>query len=771
MTPISIRFLLVAWTAACNLAVMHAYSQESEVTGLVHGDGEPLPYATVYFKDTQIGTHTDIDGKFRLVGTVEKQPILVVSAVGYRRVEIPLDFSVESTTHVEVELEKVASHLSEFVVTGTMREVSKADSPVPVEVYSAKYFRSNPTPSVFEAVQQINGVRPQINCSICNTGDIHINGLEGPYTMVLIDGMPIVSGLSTVYSMSGIPRSLIERVEVVKGPAAALYGSEAIGGIINVITVDPDKAPALSADVFGSSWGEINADVAAGFRTGRTSRAFLGVNHFNYSFPKDVNGDGFTDVALQNRISVFNKWQFRREGERQLSVAVRFVSEDRKGGEMEGVKPGADTERYYVEDIRTRRWEIFGAYDLPTREDLVFRFSANGHDQNSLYGDRTFLADQFVAFGQMTWTKTLGKHNLLVGTTIRYTYYDDDTPATARFETGSATNEVSHTYLPGIFLQDEFVIDGRNTLLAGVRYDYNTVHGDIFTPRINFRHRSVDGTAVFRLGAGSGYRVVHVFTEDHAALTGARELIFTEDLKPETSWNANANFVKRFHLESGANLGLDASIFYTRFGNKIVPDYESDPTKIIYGNLDGYGVSQGLSLSVDGRWPNGLHVNAGATWMDVFNVEDGVKRREVFAEKFSAVWNVGYSFDRIGLSVDYTGNVYSPMRLPLAGEMDPRPGTSPWWSIQNVQLTKRLKGGWEVYAGVKNLLDFTPGKGLPFLIARAHDPFDWSVKYGSEGQVVRTPENPYALTFDPEYIYAPNQGIRGFLGVRFTLEQ
>src|SRR5690606_4480902 len=84
--------------------------------------------------------------------------------------------------------------LGEVVVSGTMKEVSKLGSPVPVEVYSAKFFLANPTPSIFESMQNVNGVRPQINCNVCNTGDIHINGLEGPYTMVLIDGMPIISG-------------------------------------------------------------------------------------------------------------------------------------------------------------------------------------------------------------------------------------------------------------------------------------------------------------------------------------------------------------------------------------------------------------------------------------------------------------------------------------------------------------------------------------------------------------------------------------------------
>lgn len=659
--------------------------------------------------------------------------------------------------------------LNEVVVSGTMKEVSKLDSPVPVEVYTAKFFRANPTPTIFDALQNVNGVRPQLNCNVCNTGDIHINGLEGPYTMVLIDGMPIVSGLSTVYGLSGIPQSLIERVEIVKGPASTLYGSEAVGGLINIITKNPTNAPLLSADVFGTGWGEINTDLAAKFNAGKKAQSLLGLNYFNYQNPIDNNNDNFTDVTLQNRISVFNKWNFNRKDNRIFSLAGRYVYEDRWGGEMNWSKKYRGGDEVYGESIYTKRWELFGNYQLPVKEKIMFMFSANGHDQNSVYGEDFYLADQRISFGQLTWNKTLGKHDILTGFAYRYTYYDDNTPATANAD-DEDINRPTHTHLPGLFVQDEISLNENNKILLGMRYDYNSIHGSILTPRINYKWNSANKNNILRLSVGNGYRVANVFTEDHAALTGAREVVFENELKPETSWNGNANFVKKICAGS-TFIGLDASAFYTYFNNKIIPDYDTHPNKIIYDNLDGYAVSKGISLNVDVAFPSGLKLLAGATVMDVYNTEEGEKTRQMFVERFTGVWNVGYTFKNIGLTVDYTGNAYGPMRLPLLSDDDPRSEYSPLWSIQNIQITKKIKNNIEIYGGVKNLLNWTPNKGNPFIIARVHDPFDREL--GSfdpvTGDPIVSPTNPYGLTFDPSYVYGPNQGIRGFLGVRYNL--
>ena len=760
--------------AALCLFGFQSWAQNGSISGSVISKDGPLPFVKVSIFSVRKGAISEENGSFMIKDITPGTYSVRINYTGFHKFERNVEVQAGKSTPMSITLEENIQEIDDIVVSGTMKPTMKLNSPVPVEVYTSSFFKANPTPSVYEALSNVNGVRPQVNCAVCNTGDIHINGLEGPYTMILIDGMPIVSGLSTVYGLSGIPQALIERVEIVKGPSSTLYGSEAVGGLVNVITKKPENAPLFSVDSYMSSWGEVNADVAGKFKLGNKVQSLLGVNYYSFNQLIDNNGDNFTDLTLQNRISIFNKFNFKRKNNRVFSLAGRYVYEDRWGGELQWTPEYRGGSEIYGESIYTSRWELFGTYQLPMKEHVLFNFSANSHDQNSVYGNTWYIADQKIAFSQLTWDKEIGsRHDLLAGVALRYTYYDDNTPATATSDSINPQNSPSNNYLPGVFVQDQISINENNVVLLGMRYDYNSVHGNIFTPRINYKWNSNNKKSIVRLSGGSGYRVANVFTEDHAALTGSREIVFLSDLNPETSWNGNLNFVQRVFRKKGLIMSFDFSAFYTYFNNKIFADYDTDPNQIIYDNLDGHAVSNGVSLNLDLTYKN-LTMLVGGTAMEVYSVNDGIKERQELTEQFTGTWTIGYKFPKAGLKIDYTGNLYGPMELPVLGENDPRSAQSPWWSIQNIQLTKSFSKskGLEFYAGVKNLLNWTPWKNLATsMIARAHDPFDKDVLFDTNGDVIPTAGNPNGMTFDPAYVYGPNQGIRAFFGFRYSFDK
>jgi outer membrane receptor for ferrienterochelin and colicins len=671
-----------------------------------------------------------------------------------------LSLSTFAQTTTDTVSKKETNELEEVVVSGTLKAVKRLETPIPVEIISATFLKQNPTSNVLEALQNVNGLRPQNNCNVCGTGDIRINGLDGPYTMVTIDGMPIVSALGTVYGLSGIPNAMIDRIEVVKGAASTLYGSEAVGGLINIITKKAKNSSLFTADMFTTSWLENNIDLGYKASIGKKVGALFGVNYFSYNNPIDHNNDNFTDVALQNRVSFFSKWNINRKSEKEFSLVSRYLYEDRWGGEMQWNSNFRGGDEVYGESIYTSRFELLGKYELPVKEKMYVQFSLIGHDQNSVYGNSVYLANQKIGFGQFLWDKNIKNHSLLFGSAFRYQFYNDNTPATATSD---------HSKIYSLFVQDDIKFSEKTGILLGSRYDYNSVHGSIFTPRVALKWKPT-ADDILRLNFGTGFRVVNLFTEDHQALSGAREVVLVDNLDPETSYNLNLNYLKKFRLENSGILNLEISSWYTHFTNRIFANYDLNPNQIIYDNLNGFSKIFGVSANADWITPFGLKANVGASYFDPITQQDGISFVPLFTEKYSLNWAINYEIPKWFLSFDYTGNLTGQMRLPLLSELDPRREYSQPFSIQNIQFTYKKFHNLEIYAGIKNLFDWTPNRGNPFLIARANDPFDQNVQFDGNGNAVPSADNPNGLTFDPTYAYGPNQGIRTFLGLRYHID-
>ncbi|MEA5457782.1 TonB-dependent receptor [Arcicella sp. LKC2W] len=726
--------------------------------GKVISNGKAAEFVNITFPSHKgIGTQADMEGNFLIKIIPVGKQLIQISGVGFKTTQRTVQIQKDKITTVSFEIEPNQTALNEVVVSGTMKETMVNLSSTPIEIYTPTFFKKNPTPSLFEALTMVNGVRPQLNCSVCNTGDIHINGMEGAYTMITIDGMPIVSALSTVYGLSGIPNSMVERIEVVKGPASTLYGSEAVGGLINVITKNPIKAPIISLDLNTTSYGEYTLDGAVKAKIG-TANTMLSGNYFNFQNRFDKNNDGFTDVTLQNRISVFNKWSFQRKQSRIFTLAGRYVNEDRFGGELNWQKSDRGNDKIYGESIYTKRWEIIGNYQLPIdNQQINLQFSYNNHDQNSVYGNQPYIAQQEIAFGQLVWDKKLGKnHDALFGVALRYTFYDDNNTLT-QDENDSTQNKPSKTFLPGVFAQDEIKLSKRNTLLVGVRYDYNDIHGGIISPRVNWKYNS-EKADIIRLSFGTGYRVVNLFSEDETVYSGSRKVEIRSELNPEKSWNTNLNYQKTITHEKGF-LSLDGSIFYTYFTNKVVADYDTDPTKVIFDNLKGYGELKGASLNIDANFTNGIKITLGGTYTDIYRMEENVKIRQKKTPIFTTNYAISYTHPKTQIAFDFTGNIYGSMDIPLITD-DIREANSPVFNISNLQISRRFNNGLQIYAGAKNLFNFFPEQKIVY---QSNELRSEQIKNSALGTF------PKGYYFNTDASYAPMQGIRGFLGVRWNL--
>lgn len=747
--------------------VFHIQVCVSQVSGrAVNDDGEAIPFVHVAIEGSQIGTMANEFGAFILDSIPSNAKNLRVSSLGYQSKIISINPAKLSTSLGEIILEDDMLGLNEIVVTGTMKETFVKASPLKVEVISSDRMLGNiPVTNLMQGLKLINGVQEVVACGVCMTNSISINGLPGNYSAVLMDGSPIYGSLAAVYGLNGIPIQMIERIEVVKGPSSTLYGSEAIAGVLNIITKDPEFEPLASFDVMGSSHGEMFGNASFSNQLG-SWRALTGFNIAHMNNFIDDNGDNFGDIAGMDRVSLFSKWTLKRKDYRKFTIASKLYYEDRRNGVEDFFKDRAyqqlrGSDAVYGESIYTLRAEVFGTYELPTETNLRIDYSLSWHDQDSYYGADRYTAKQGIAFSNFIWQFKKKKHALNIGLTNRVEFYDDNTVAT---DPGSGNGEALQ-YIPGIFAEDELELNDRLVILGGIRLDHYHRHGFIPSPRAGAKYKLNQWTDL-RMSAGTGFKIVNLFTEDHAFITGQRQVEIVEELNPERSWNVSSNF-NHTHAWFGTSGSFDVDVYYTRFNNKITPNYDT-PGKIIYSNSPDWAQSYGVALSFSQQFSIPLAYNIGInvnkSELQTVDESGAFELKPLqYAPLWSGMFSLNYRFKKARLDLSYTANATGPMSLPevfelnQAGEQlkESRPTVSAPFIIQNIQLTKQFRKmkRFECYGGVQNLFDFIQS---------------YSPLVGINDPAANPGFSPF---FDTSYAYAPLHGREVFLGIRLTVDR
>jgi outer membrane receptor for ferrienterochelin and colicins len=738
----------------------------SEIKGrLVDEAGESIPFVQVMLKGTLLGATSDTNGVFLIDNVPAGEYECLFSAIGYKNFRKTivvssnagvLDLGVLTLSHDML-------GLNEVVVTGTMRETFVKASPVKVEVITAdRISKQLPVTNLMESLQLMNGIQEVNACGVCFTNSISINGLPGPYTAVLMDGSPIFGNLASVYGLNGIPTQMIDRIEVVRGPSSTLYGSEAIAGVINIITKEPVAANAVAFDMMTTSHDELalNTILTHG---NKKWRAQTGVNAFHANRFEDNNSDQISDLLGVDRVSMFSKWQLKRPDYKQFTVAAKVYYENRWNGvesffNNRNYRTLRGNDSIYGESIYTRRAELFGTYDLPGKEDIRVDYSFSWHGQDSYYGSDHYEAEQHIAFTNLIWTKRVKKHTIIGGITNRYQFYDDNTVATNE----ALNNEPERQYIPGVFLEDEWQVAKRFVLLGGMRLDAYQQHGLIPSPRFSAKWEIDQWTAI-RLNSGTGFKVVNLFTEDHAFVSGQRAVEIREQLLPERSWNVATN-LHHTHALWGTAGSFDVDVYYTRFTNKINPNYD-EPGKIIYENIPGFAESYGLSAMFTQQFTiplsYSLGVNLNKTLNTTFEDDKTVSEPLPFAPLWSSVFTLNYKMRPWKLDLAYSANFNGPMHLPAVFDVNadgslkdqPRSQISESFMIHTIQLTKCVgkKDRWDIYGGVQNIFNYMQPISP---LAGFNDP-NYRVGF-----------SPF---FDTAYAFAPMDGREFFIGLRLNI--
>lgn len=730
------NYILVLAALLLNIMTLKANAQSEDrvcIEGHVFDKAtkEAIAYASVALEGTKIGTTTDEEGNFIFRRIAPGRYTIVVSCIGYKKEHHTVEVRKESVAHAHLELVPEATRLDEIVVSANRNETNRKEAPVVVNVLSEKQFEQNNAQDLVQSLGFQSGVRVEYNCQNCGFPQVRINGLEGPYTQLLIDSKPIMSALSGVYGLEQIPVNMVERIEVVKGGGSALFGANAIAGTVNIITKEP-LSPSLSVGtdiqaIGGTTYSQnFNANGAILSKDRRFGASFY--QTFRKRNPYDRDNDGFSEIGMLTNNSFGTKLFYNINSKNKIKIEYHTTNEKRRGGNNFDMQP-------HYADICEATEHLINAlslnYDFVSSDGkhrLNVYSSAQSIDRNSYYGshqdpnaygitnDLTFLAG---AMANHRLDKFLfSKASITYGAEYSTNRLDDQVKA-YNIRTQQNVSTI------GMYVQSEWTSRYLN-LLIGARMDkHNLLSSPVLVPRLSLLYKYNDSWQV-RASYSSGYRAPQAYDEDFDITQ-----VGGMSLRTKLADNLNAEYSNSFSLSSDhyaflgenwqANLLIEG--FYTIlndvFATRII---EQDTiNNIIYQeryNASGADVA-GVSLSAKLAYKDLVTFSLGYTlqtskykqteyWSDDESVEgtDYLLRSPedygFFSMDISAIRNTN-----ITLGGTYTGK----MKVAhYAGYIEQdRLETTPRFFDLNAAISYDIKAGkgliLQLKCGVNNILD------------------------------------------------------------------
>ncbi|WP_423129549.1 TonB-dependent receptor [Gaoshiqia sp. Z1-71] len=776
------KIIFVALLFTCSL---FTYSEnnptirkpDTMLFGDVTSDDGHIPFASIQIKGTTIGTAADLTGHFKLVAAPVGKQTVVISAIGYRTREYVVELISGTGVTLMAKLDPDQIGLEQVVVSADRSEKSRRETATIVSAIGPRLFERTQSVTLSEGLNFTPGVRIENNCQNCGFTQIRMNGMEGPYSQILINSRPVFSGLAGVYGLELIPANMIDRVEVVRGGGSALFGGNAIAGTINLITKEPVKnsfSVNSSAAVIGknglsdSNLTMNGSMISDDFRTGMSFYGFKRGRD-----PYDANDDGFSEISKIDNATLGGSL-FHRLGTRsKINLDYFYINESRRGGNAFD-KPNHEADISEAVDHRINsanlsvdkfmrghdKLSIYTAFQSVDRDSY---YGAN-HDLSAYGNTKDFSVSAGAQYHRDVEKLLVSPSELVVGMEMTTNQLEDKKLGYLDLETREHTNNTlianQHINTYGFFVQNEWVGD-QLRLGIGFRAEHysvgddeenrETASGDVISPRVSLLY-NLSRKLQLRSSFAKGYRAPQIFDEDlHIETSGARRVTHVNDpgLKQESSnsLTISLDYTETFGKYQAQFL---AESFYTKL---------NDPFTNIYGDPDDDGnVIYTRTNAEDGAVVRGINFELNASAGARFVMQSSLTLQQSKYESpqefdeyrfFRTPETYGY------LSMTYssgplfraslTGNYTGKMLVPYFGNLLDHPEngqlnrTDSFFDL-GVKLSRDLKIGNELslqlYGGVKNILD------------SFQDDFD----YGADR--------------DPGYIYGPLAPRTFYLGVK-----
>jgi outer membrane receptor for ferrienterochelin and colicins len=666
----------------------------SRISGIIKNpDGQPLGFANVQVEKLNAGVTADQNGYFALTNLPAGNYDVRVSLLGYQSYTITVELIEGQAVEYAVTLAPDVLEGREVnVETDKIESGIGGNEPVRKEVVSGDDLRAHSlTGSIVSGLEGGTGLKTR-PCSLCGACGVGMQGLDPSYTEINVDGMPVISGVGSLYGVESLTAADVSSVELVKGASSAEYGSGAIGGAVNLVTERASTKTVFRVAGSANNNGQNTQTITASGLALKVPMR-LSIMHSGEPQKLDQDDDNLTDTPQYERLNLTYSMSSVETAKNSWNIGGRIYTDDRFAGELNWTKDDRGSTEIYGRDILTNRREVSGRYGIRSGSwNLSAQSALVWHDQKSWYGATEFNPSQRLILTELSATNRWSqKHETLFQLVHNYQDYEDN------LELAMPTD--LKLSIPGVVAMHTWSLSEKFTAQAGSRAEYYEEDGVVFVPRASLRWKPVASTA-FRVTGGLGYRPVTLYSIDGAVEAGFENVNLSLDLPAERTQSVSTGLNKQWVTASTA-LTFDLNLYLTHFDNKVIVALTDVPGEVEY-RLSDDGYTRGAEAQMNWVHTNGLRVKAGAIRSQSRYLVGNDWMNAHLQYTYTADGLIGKTWKKVGLTAELSADLYGPQHLPEGHGRE----MSPEYVLWDTEVRKTWK---HITAslGMRNIFDWT----------------------------------------------------------------
>jgi iron complex outermembrane receptor protein/outer membrane receptor for ferrienterochelin and colicins len=543
-------------------------------------------------KGTKIGTVSDENGVVNIFNPPDSNFTIHFSAVNF--LDYDLTVHLLDSSVFEIFLQSLEKELEGVTIISTTRTNQRIEnSPLKVEVLGKEEMDEENTikpANIASILSDVSGIQIQQSSAVSGNANVRIQGLEGRYTQILRDGMPLFEGFAGGFGVLTIPPLDLRQIELVKGSASTLYGGGAIGGLINLISKRPTINQEAVLTLNKTTLKETNIN---GYLAKRNKNfgytLFTGLTRQGAS---DVNNDGFTDVPKLVALILHPRLFFYPSSNTTIIAGYTGIFEKRNGGDLVVIKNKADNVHQFFEENKTRRntGELIIEQNFDHKIKGTIKASASGFGREISTNKHFFRGNQLNYFTEASILIPKEKTDWVAGINVIGDRFEKEKTS----DPTPINNFSNNTY--GAFVQLTLHLPANSLLESGLRVDHHNDYGTFTLPRVAFFHRFNEAWAT-RVGFGMGYKTPNVLTPQNIEYDIEQLQPISSNVKSEISYgfNAELNFKKQLSKEN--DLFINQAFFLTSLTSPIIAS-ELPTGAVTFSNMDKPVISKGFDTYI-----------------------------------------------------------------------------------------------------------------------------------------------------------------------------